>query len=170
MGLDADVAGEVLFQRRGVLRMQLAKGEAVGLAHQPGSNQRRARILHQRFFAQRGDPGRERGVRIFGGQHAGDAVPPLAGLLRLDAREIGFAGAGMGVEQEEGFVLQLHVLDDEGEDAVLHHIGEIAGVIGVAVIHGVDLAGFFSLAIAFPRLRARQPSAPAGGAEWRRRF
>ena len=75
-------------------------------------------------------------MRIFRGEDAGDALAVFAGLLRFLAGEVRHAGAGMGVEQEEGFVLLLQVLDHERQKAMLHDVGEIAGVIGVTVVHG----------------------------------
>jgi hypothetical protein len=41
----------------------------------------------------------------------------------------------MQVENPEGGRLRLQMLQDAGQHDVLHHVGEIAGVIGVAVIH-----------------------------------
>src|SRR5690606_832179 len=43
---------------------------------------------------------------------------------------------GMGVDDAEGGVLAPEIGEDAGEGDVLDHIGEIAGVEGVAVVHG----------------------------------
>jgi hypothetical protein len=42
----------------------------------------------------------------------------------------------MGVDDPKRRRFQLEILDQPAEDEVLHHIGEIAGMEGVAVVHG----------------------------------
>jgi hypothetical protein len=79
-------------------------------------------------------------VRYFGFEtrveQPSDTVLPLTGPLRLFGRQIVETDAGMGVDHPEGFVLELQIFDDAGEDRMLDHIGEVPGVIGVAVVHG----------------------------------
>jgi hypothetical protein len=41
----------------------------------------------------------------------------------------------MGVDHPECVVLALHVGDDRRQHRVLQHVGEISGMVGVAVIH-----------------------------------
>ena len=41
----------------------------------------------------------------------------------------------MGVDHPEGAGLELQIFDQPGQDDVLHHIGEAAGMEGVAVVH-----------------------------------
>ncbi len=64
-------------------------------------------------------------MRIVRRQNPGDALAVFAGLLRFLAGEIRHAGAGMGVEQEEGFVLLLQVVDHERQKAMFHDVGEM---------------------------------------------
>ena len=68
-----------------------------------------------------------------------DAVAPFAAAPRLLSGEVVTAGAGMGVDDAERrrFLAQMH--EDAHQHRVLDHIGEIAGVKGVAIIHGAKL-------------------------------
>src|SRR5262249_10604068 len=54
---------------------------------------------------------------------------------RLDGGQIVTADAGMGVDDTKPLVLLLEILDQAAEHGVLDDIGEIAGVVGVAIVH-----------------------------------
>ena len=138
MTLHTRVAAEIRAERRGILGVEFAEGEAVVRAGEMRHEGGRARIERKRRTAKRAhgiEICAKRGMGIGGGEKARDALRVLAGLLRFLARKIGHAGAGMGVEQEEGLLLLLQMFDDESENGVFHHIGEVAGMIGVAVVH-----------------------------------
>jgi len=118
--------------------VELAEGEAVIRAGEMSHERGRTRIERERRTAKRThgvEIDAKCGVRIGGGEKARDALAIFAGLLRFLARKVGHARARMGVEQEEGFLLLLQMFDDECENGMFHHIGEIAGMIGVAVVH-----------------------------------
>ena len=138
MGLHARIAAEIRAQRLRVFRVEFAEGEAVDRSCQMRHERGGTRIAGQRIVTQRADRGEinaKCGMRIFRREKARDALAVFAGLLRFLSFEFRHAGACMGVEQEEGLFLLLQMLDHEGEDGVLHHVGEIAGVIGVTVVH-----------------------------------
>ena len=65
-----------------------------------------------------------------------DAALPLIGLARLDPVQIIAADAGMRVYDAKGLVLALQIKDNSRQYDVFDHIGEIAGMIGVAIVHG----------------------------------
>ena len=67
--------------------------------------------------------------------HPADAVLPFPGFFRLVPQEIIDAEAGMGVDHPEGGVLLHQVGENARENGVLDHIGKIAGMECVAVIH-----------------------------------
>ena len=65
-----------------------------------------------------------------------DAGLVLAAALRLRLAQIVDAAAGVRVEEQEWGGLLLQVLDEHHEHDVLEHVREVAGVEGVAVVHG----------------------------------
>ena len=65
--------------------------------------------------------------------------PPFARPRRFAGGQVVEPGAGMGVDDAEGGVLRLQPLDQERQDGVLDHVGEAAGVEGVAVVHGAEV-------------------------------
>src|SRR5205085_1103228 len=67
---------------------------------------------------------------------ARDSRPPFAAALRLLAGEVIAAAAGMAVDDAKGGRLLLQIKQDAHEHDVLDDVGEIAGVEGVAVVHG----------------------------------
>ena len=67
-----------------------------------------------------------------------DAVAPFASAARLLAGKIVEALARMGVDHAERRWLLPEVGKDAGNDDVLEHIGEIAGMKGVAVVDRND--------------------------------
>ena len=82
--------------------------------------------------------GRRQRLRVHTDE-AGDAALPFAGLFRLRRGERVTAGPGMRVDDAERRFLSLHVFEHEGEHGVLQHVGEIARVVGVAVVHGASM-------------------------------
>ena len=64
-----------------------------------------------------------------------DAVAPFLRLAGLGAGEIVAAGAGMGVDDAEGRRLVAQMHQHAAQHRVLDDVGEISGVIGVAVVH-----------------------------------
>ena len=72
---------------------------------------------------------------------------PLAAAARLGAGEIIAAGAGMGIEDAERRRLRAQMQQDAHEHRVLEDIGEVAGVKGVAIVHGTVALAKWSVAI-----------------------
>src|SRR5690606_6301158 len=65
-----------------------------------------------------------------------DAVQPFAGTTGLVALQVVEADPGMAVEAGEGRFLARQQGDDAADDQMLEHIGVVAGMEGVAVVHG----------------------------------
>ncbi|GAA0746269.1 hypothetical protein GCM10009075_31640 [Sphingomonas trueperi] len=63
------------------------------------------------------------------------ALGGLAGALGLFAAEVVEPAAGMGVDQGQRTLLLLQRPDKGDQQAVLHDIGTVAGMEGVAIIH-----------------------------------
>jgi hypothetical protein len=125
--------------------MQFDRRQPVAAAQQVARDLRRARIKPQRLgrVERRHDPeiGREQGfrrLRQLGLRQFGDTVAPFAGLLRFFGRQVVKAGAGMGVDHPERFVLALEIVEDARQHRVFDHVGEIARVIAVAVVHTLN--------------------------------
>ena len=64
-----------------------------------------------------------------------DAVAPFQSLAGLHAAEIVEARAGMGVDDAERRRLVAQMCQHAAQRGVLHDVGEVAGVIGVSVVH-----------------------------------
>jgi hypothetical protein len=62
---------------------------------------------------------------------------PLIGLARFDTLQIIAADTCVGIDDAEGLILALQIKHNSRQDEVFDHIGEIAGMIGVTVIHGL---------------------------------
>ena len=125
--------------------MQFAGGQPVHRAHHAAQKARRPGVPTQtvgeragarieRFDG--GDIVGEHRRQLGFGEQAPDAADRLAGLQRLFPREIVAPDAGVAVEQQERPLLGLEVGNDATEHDVFEDVGEIAGVIGMAVIHG----------------------------------
>ena len=72
-------------------------------------------------------------------------------------REIIEADPRMGVDDAERRLLALEIGEDPHQQRVLHDVGEIAGVEGVAVVHARYRTGAISL-----RRRGSRPDRPRG--------
>ena len=68
-----------------------------------------------------------------GSQDPLDPAPELTGLLRHSRGKIVAAGPGMGVQEVDGLGLQDGVAQRMHQHRVLEHVGEAAGMEGVAV-------------------------------------
>ncbi len=64
-----------------------------------------------------------------------DALKPFAGFLRLLGGKVVEADAGMRVEHAEAAILLLHVADQPRQHGMFQHIGKIARMVDVAVVH-----------------------------------
>ena len=60
----------------------------------------------------------------------------FAGLACLEAIQRVAAAAGMGVDEAERRRLGLQRLDQRQQHGVFEDVGKVAGVIGVAIVHG----------------------------------
>ncbi len=61
---------------------------------------------------------------------------PFAAARGFRAGEVVEAGAGMGVDDAESGRLAAQVMQNAAEHGVLEHVGEAAGMEGVAIVHG----------------------------------
>ena len=126
--------GQCLFQQRRLLRMLLDGGQTILWPQQLRRDQGRAGIaaaaLHQRQI------GGQRFRQIARHVHQpGDAAFRLAGLARLFARQVVQASAGMAVHHREGGILAAQVQEYPHQRDMLDDVGEISGVIAVAIVH-----------------------------------
>src|SRR5579875_510236 len=64
-----------------------------------------------------------------------DAEGPLAGSTRLGTAEIVAADACVRIDEAQRARLLDQVVEDTREQGVLHHVGEVAGVERMAVVH-----------------------------------
>src|SRR6185436_410117 len=85
--------------------------------------------------------------RRAGTEEAADAAFPLGGLGGFRGIEGVEAGAGVGVDDAEGGRLALEVPDDEREHNMLQHVREVAGMVGVAVVHSIKPGVIRQLAV-----------------------
>ena len=61
-------------------------------------------------------------------------------MASLPSSEIA-AAAGVRVHETERRLLGLQRLDQADQDRVLEHVGEVAGMEGMAIIHGIRTSG-----------------------------
>ena len=64
-----------------------------------------------------------------------DALAPFAAAARLRAEKVVAAGAGMGIDHAKSRRLVAQVREDARQHRVLVHVGEVAGMEGVPIIH-----------------------------------
>ena len=76
-----------------------------------------------------------------GAQQAANAGAPFLGLCRFGGVELVTAATGMRIDDAEGGRFALQVVDRQGKHGMLHHIGKVARMIGVAVVHGLAVTG-----------------------------
>ena len=74
------------------------------------------------------------GLRLIAKQ-AADAVAPLAGLAGFRPGKIVNPGAGVGVDDAERRRFLAQMEQHAAQHGMLNDVGEIAGVIGVSVVH-----------------------------------
>ncbi len=143
IALDARIAAQVAGKRAGGLRLQLAGDQPVPRAQEGPRDRRRAGIgrelvarveradhIEIRRQQRRHGPGERRG------HQPRNAVAPFAAALRFRTGEVVEPGAGMGVDDAEGRRFLAQIMQDAREHRVLVHIGEAAGMKGVAVVQG----------------------------------
>src|ERR1700722_19525705 len=132
-------------QRVALVRVRFAERDAILHAHEglrdrwrPGVAERPAlgamwadgfKIGAQELGDRRGRAGR---------QDASDAVAPFRRSLRLRARQIESARPGVGVDETERAFLAGQINENAGQNGVLEHVGEIAGMKGVSVVDRND--------------------------------
>ncbi len=133
------VAGEGVAQHVGFLGQQLAGGDPVLRAQRMRQQPRRtgvgmrAVLLPARL--DRGQVALDRRVPRGLGEQPADAVAGLAGLLRGFAIQPVQAAAGMGVECETGGRLGGERIAQRQQHDMLEHVGVVAGMEGVAIVH-----------------------------------
>src|SRR5690606_470029 len=125
-----------------IFRMEFNGGEAILAPKEMARQQRRTGIAFDRSFS----IDRPDGVQIWrearcDGRRQGrphkppDASPPLTGFLRLGRRQVVQTDSGMRIEDPKGLVLEFQILNQAGDHHMLDDIREIAGVIGMAIVH-----------------------------------
>ena len=117
------------------LGMQLAADQPVRRPQQRPDQRRRAGI--QPDPVDQRDIGRQRQRRAV--EQPPDARPPLPGAPGGPAVQVVAAGAGMRVQDGDRRVLALQGADQPNQQRVLHAVGEIPGVVGMAVVHVLTL-------------------------------
>jgi hypothetical protein len=139
---DLDVAGKARLERDGGLRLDLDRRQPVPAAQQLAHEHRRARIEGEAAGGVQRPHGCQIGLEEGRGGPGGrmqdepaDAARPLAGPLRLRARQIVAAGAGMGVDDPQRCILALQIEEDACQHRMLEHVGGAAGVVDVTVVH-----------------------------------
>ena len=130
------------FERRRRARLELAGDQPVLRPHQGKRDERRARIgpqpavgievLHDVEIRREQRPHL---VRQRPAQKSADTVLPLAAAGRFSAAQIVTAGARMGVDHAERRRLGFQIGQDARQHRVLVHVGEIAGMECVLIIH-----------------------------------
>ena len=111
-------------------QLVLLAGEATGELWRAGVVVQLAIAVHLFDDAEIGGHGRPLGPLV---PQAADAVGILGLLLGPVAAQVVETATGMGVQHDEGFLLLLEGLDDQGLNGVFQHVGMVAGVKGVAV-------------------------------------
>ena len=136
------VAAHARHQRGALLRMQFAQRDAVLRPQQALRDRRRAgvsggaslgveRPQRRQIGLQQGGDGRRR----LGVLQPGDAVAPFARAPRLFPREVVTPGARMRVDEAQRRGLARQIDENAREQRMLEHVGEIAGVKRMAVVH-----------------------------------
>ncbi len=137
--------GEQGLQRGRFGFLQLAHRHAVLRTHRLRAQQRRARVVGHRADRVVGlhrlqvalDHLRQLGL----GHQPHDPGFGLEGLATLFAGQQVAAGTAVGIEHEERAVLALEAVDQGQLHDVLEHIGVVAGMEGVAIVHGRQCTG-----------------------------
>ena len=134
---DAGVVPHVGAKILHLVVVQLHQRQLVLIADKAAGQLRRAGVVVQLTIAvhllddtQIGGHGRPLGPFI---PQAFDPVGVFRLLLGPVAAQVVETATGMGVQHDEGFLLLLEGLDDQGLDGVFEHVGVVAGVKGVAV-------------------------------------
>ncbi len=134
---DAGVVTHVGAQVLHLVVVQLHQRQLVLLAGEATGELRRARVVVQLTIdihigddAQIGGHGRPLGPLI---PQSANAIGVFRLLLRPVAAQVVETATGMGVQHDEGFLLLLEGLDDQGLNGVFQHVGVVAGVKGVAI-------------------------------------
>ena len=130
-------------QRLAFGRVRFAERDAVLRAHEGLRDRRRTWIGKRPALRVTRPDGLQIGAEELGdrrgrarGQNARDPVAPFRRAFRLRALEIVPARPGMGVDEAERALLAGEIDKDARKDRVLEHVGEIAGMEGVAVVDG----------------------------------
>ena len=139
----ARVGFEMAAQHLRFFRMQFAQRDAVLLAQRVRQQPRRAGVAVRAVLLAAGLHGgqiaADRG--LLGGfcDQAGNAVLRLAGFLRGFAIQAVHAAPGVGIQCEAGRRFGGQCIAQGQQDHVFEHIGVVAGVKSVTVIHDAIL-------------------------------
>ncbi|MNP00370.1 hypothetical protein D3C76_921590 [compost metagenome] len=136
---DASLAGHVGLEQATVFRMQFVEQQAILRTGQAPRQLRRAWVVAQ--LAVRVE--RPHRLQIISHQlrqivaipQTADALLPFAGAAGFVAQQVVETDTGMAVEVGERCVLARHQGEQAGEDGVFQHVGMVAGMVGVAIVH-----------------------------------
>ena len=128
-----DVFRVLLVQDQGILRAQQLGEQAGRAGVEPRRSHRMIPVIHR---CNGGMIVSQQGVRI--GKGAQHALRCLAGALGIGAAKVIKSAAGVRVDQGQRRLLLLQGAHQGDQQAVLHDIGAIAGMEGVAIIHSVS--------------------------------
>ena len=110
-------------------------GQAVVWPQHLGGDQWRTRISPVAKAAHDVDVARQHAGHGGERQQPQDAFASLSGFLRLSSSDVIDATPCMGIDHREGLVLFAQMQKHGNQCRVLQHIGEISGVVNVAVVH-----------------------------------
>ncbi len=120
--------------------MLLVEQHTLALAGQAASQFRRAGVIAQlairvHVVQHLQIVGRQR-RQIRGVPQAADTFQPFSGACGLITFQVVEAEPGVGVEIGERLLLARHEGDQASQGEVFEHVGVVAGMVGVTVIHG----------------------------------
>src|SRR6202453_3813992 len=128
-------------QRLAFVRIRFAERDAVLRAHDGLRDRWRTRIAQRPALGIVRSDGFKIGAqkvgdrrRWVGLQNPCDPLAPFRRSLRLRARQIESARPGVRVDETEGALLAGQINENAGENRVLEHVGEIAGMKGMAIV------------------------------------
>src|SRR3984957_8716636 len=132
-------------QRLAFGRVRFAERDAILPTHERLRDRRRTRIAQRPAFGVMRADGFKIGAQELGDrrgpgtrQNPGDSLAPLRRTLRFLARQIAPARPRVCVDETEGGFLAREINENAGQNRVLEHVGEIAGMKGVSVVDRND--------------------------------
>ncbi|MOA09925.1 hypothetical protein D3C78_1297880 [compost metagenome] len=143
--LDPAIALHIILEQQAVFRMFLVEQYPVLRASQASCQLWRTRVVAQLairvHFMQHLHVVRRQQRQIRLAPQACDTFQVFTGTAGLVALQVIQTNAGVGVEIGKRLLLARHQGDEAGQGQVFEHIGVIAGMEGVTIIHGCSCEG-----------------------------